>query len=121
MMKQRLIRHLLTAWLALAASPALAGDGVAVGVDPEAVARLNTTSRVLIAGADVSVGETIITGASGLVQIVFADQTRLVVGPHSTLLIETYLMANANTAQRLTVNALSGSFRFISGNSPKPA
>lgn len=120
-MKQRLIKHLLAACLALTAVPALAGDGVAVGVDPEAVAKLNATSRVLVAGADVSVGETIVTGAAGLVQIIFADDTRLVVGPRSSLLIETYLMATSNTAQKLTVNALSGSFRFISGNSAKPA
>jgi hypothetical protein len=69
----------------------------------------------------VSVGELIVTGAAGQVQIIFDDDTRLVVGPRSKLLIETYLMANANTAEQLTINALSGSFRFITGNSPKPA
>lgn len=121
-MKQLLLRHLLVVLLSSAASAAFAaGEGTAVGVNPDAVAQLNSTDRILEVGADVSVGERIVTGPSGQVQIVFDDDTRLVVGPHSALVIEAYLMASGNTAQQLTVNALGGSFRFITGNSPKPA
>lgn len=98
-----------------------AGEGTAVGVNPDAVARINSQDRILEAGTDVSVGEVIVTGPSGQVQIVFADDTRLVVGPSSSLKIETYLLASSNVAQKLTINALGGSFRFITGNSPKPA
>jgi hypothetical protein len=106
-----------------AAAPAVfaAGEGTAVGVNPDAVARINSQDRILQAGTDVSVGELIVTGPSGQVQIVFDDDTRLVVGPGSSLKIETYLMASSNVAQKLTINALGGSFRFITGNSPKPA
>jgi hypothetical protein len=122
MMKQLLLRHLLVVLLSSAVPAAFAaGEGTAVGVNPDAVAQLNSTDRILEVGADVSVGERIVTGSEGQVQIVFDDDTRLVVGPHSTLLIETYLMASSNTAQQLTINALGGSFRFITGNSPKPA
>ncbi len=121
-MKQFLLVHLLGLCLSLAAPAAhAAGEGTAVGVNPDAVARLSSTDRLLHVGTDVSVGEMIITGSSGQVQIVFDDDTRLVVGPRSSLLIETYLMATSNTAQKLTINALGGSFRFITGNSPKPA
>ena len=122
MMKQLLFRHLLVVLLSVAAPMAFAAnEGTAVGVNPDARAQLGAADRILEVGADVSVGELIVTGSSGQVQIVFDDDTRLVVGPRSSLLIETYLMANANTAQQLTINALSGSFRFITGNSPKPA
>lgn len=108
--------------LAASAPAALgAGEGTAVGVKPDAVARLNAQDRILEVGTDVSVGERIVTGPSGQVQIVFADDTRLVVGPGSSLVIETYLLASSNVAQKLTINALGGSFRFITGNSPKPA
>ena len=108
--------------LAASAPAALgAGEGIAVGVNPDAVARLNSQDRILQVGTDVSVGERIVTGASGQVQIIFADNTRLVVGPGSSLVIETYLLASSNVAQKLTINALGGSFRFITGNSPKPA
>lgn len=122
MMKQLLCRHLLVLLLS-AAAPAVfaANEGTAVGVNPDAVAQINSSDRILTVGADVSVGERIVTGASGQVQIIFDDDTRLVVGPRSALLIETYLMASSNTAQQLTINALGGSFRFITGNSPKPA
>jgi hypothetical protein len=121
-MKQFVLIHLLGLCLSLAASAAHAeGEGTAVGVNPDAVARISSADRLLHVGADVSVGEMIITGPSGQVQIIFDDATRLVVGPRSSLLIETYLMASENSAQKLTINALGGSFRFITGNSPKPA
>ena len=122
MMKQLLSKHLLVLLLSAATPMAFAAnEGTAVGVKPDAVAQFNSTDRILEVGADVSVGELIVTGSAGQVQIVFDDNTRLVVGPRSKLLIEKYLMANANTAQQLTINALGGSFRFITGNSPKPA
>ena len=122
MMKQLLFRHLLSVLLFASAPAAFAAnEGTAVGVRPDAKAQINATDRILEVGADVSVGELIVTGSAGQVQIVFDDDTRLVVGPRSALLIETYLMASGNTAQKLAINALGGSFRFITGNSPKPA
>lgn len=102
------------------AGPARSAEGQAVGVNPDALARFSGTDRILTVGADISVGEQVVTGPSGQVQIIFADQTRLVVGPGSALVIETYLF-NGNTAEKFAINALAGSFRFISGHSPKPA
>lgn len=119
-------RHLVAAIMAVAAvcivpATVARGEGTAVGVDPDAVAKVQTRERILQVGTDVSVGETIVTGPVGQVQIVFDDSTRLVVGPGSSLLVETYLLASSNTAQTLTVNALGGTFRFMSGNSAKSA
>jgi len=98
-----------------------ANEGKAVGVDPDAVARGGSGDRILVVGTDVSVGERVMTGASGQVQLVFLDDTRLVVGPGSSLLIESYLMRGGGSAERFAINALGGTFRFISGNSPKSA
>lgn len=122
MMRNRTLTHLLVISL-LGMAPAAfgAGEGTAVGVKPDALARLNTQDRTLAVGTDVSVGELIVTGPTGQVQLIFADQTRLVVGPGSSLLIETYILASSNRAEKLTINALGGSFRFITGRSPKPA
>lgn len=117
------MRRSLAACLALfiaASVPVLAAEGTAVGVNPDAVARLGSADRILEVGADISLGERIVTGASGQVQILFADQTRLVVGPQSALLIESYLMTGSG-ADKFAINALEGSFRFISGNGPKSA
>ena len=43
------------------------------------------------------------------------------VGPESSLLVERYLLKGDNTVSNFTVNALRGSFRFITGDSPKNA
>ena len=70
-----------------AASGALAdAAGSAQGVDPAAEARGGET-RTLVVGADIFIGDRIVTGASGQVQILFSDSTKLVVGPRSALLM----------------------------------
>jgi hypothetical protein len=121
-MKRRLFALVLAVSLAGSVPASFAeGEGTAVGVNPDAIAKLQSTERVLQVGTDVSVGETIVTGPAGLVQILFDDQTKLVVGPGSSLKVETYLLASSNSAQQITIDALGGSFRFITGNSPKPA
>ncbi|MET3925424.1 FecR domain-containing protein [Devosia sp. 2618] len=121
-MKQLFFTPLLALFLMICVPNAFAAnEGKAVGVNPDAVARVTSKDRILQAGSDVSVGETIVTGSSGTVQIVFADQTRLVVGPGSALRIETYLLASNNRAQKLAIDALGGTFRFVSGNSAKSA
>ena len=116
-----MMKHLVcaaSAFLFMLSSAYAAGEGSAVGVNPDAVSRLGNAERTLVVGADVSIGERITTGPTGHVQLLFKDQTRLVVGPRSTLEIETYLL-NGSNADRFAVNALAGTFRFISGNSPK--
>jgi len=106
----------------LAAAPVhavAASAGSAVGVNPAAAATLEGNVRTLVVGADVFLGELIETGARGQVQIVFADNTRLVVGPSSALVIEDYLIRNDGSAGKLAVDMLSGAFRFATGDSPK--
>ena len=102
--------------LALAAAP-----GTAVGVDPSADDTFGNSSRTLVVGADVSIGDTVVTGPTGQVQLLFKDQTRLAIGPNSSLLIEAYLLKDDATVGQFTINALSGTFRFITGTSAKSA
>ncbi len=118
-MRARLTGLLVLATLALAGAPALAASGKALGVDPAAEARRASEVRVLTVGADVAIGERIVTGPSGQVQILFDDRTELVVGPNSALLIEDYLLREDGSAGRLAVNALAGTFRFVTGGAPK--
>jgi hypothetical protein len=121
-MRQKVFSAVLSVGLSLIGAAAFAsGEGIAVGVNPDAIAKLQSEQRTLQVGADVSVGDTVVTGSAGQVQTLFDDQTKLVVGPSSSLLIETYLLASSTSAQKLTIDALGGSFRFITGNSPKPA
>ena len=95
--------------------------GKAVAVVQSASATGNNGSRTLKAGMPVSIGERIKTGRSGQVQLVFTDDTKLVVGPNSSLVIEAYLLRSKSTVSKFAVTALGGSFRFISGKSPKQA
>jgi len=105
---------LLTLGGAQAATPA----GKAVGVDPSATNLVGTTTKTLVVGSDVGLGDKITTGTAGQVQLVFSDDTHLVVGPSSSLVIESYLLrGNNKTVGKFAVSALSGTFRFITGKS----
>jgi hypothetical protein len=116
----KLVSRLISyAILLTAASGALADPaGQAQGVDPQAEARAAQT-RTLVVGADIFIGDRIVTGPSGQVQILFADNTRLVVGPRSALLIQDYLLREDGSAGRMVLDALGGTYRFVTGSAPK--
>jgi hypothetical protein len=78
------------------------------------------SGRALSAGSEIQEHDKISVG-SGNVQILFNDGTKLVIGSGSTLVIEKYLMKGGNTASNLSIDALRGTFRFITGNSAKKA
>ncbi len=79
-------------------------------------------SRTLSAGNAIFENDKITVGSGGNAQILFTDGTKLVVGPNSSLLINNYLMrGSSNTAQDFSIKALRGTFRFITGKSPKSA
>ncbi len=111
----------LAALLAGAAPlPALgAAAGSALGVNQAAAAARQGERLTLVVGADIFIGDRVETGPRGQVQILFADDTELVVGPSSALVIEDYLLRNDGSAGSLAVEMLSGAFRFATGNSAK--
>jgi hypothetical protein len=124
------MRHLIvglfavSSWAAMIGMPLAAtivDTGKAVGVAPSAVAQGNGGSRTLIVGADVALGEKVTTGRTGQVQLIFTDDTHLVVGPNSALVIESYLLRKDQSVGKFTVSALAGTFRFITGKSAKDA
>ena len=49
------------------------------------------------------------------------DNTRIVIGPNSRLRIDTFIFNPDYTAKNVTITAVKGVFRFISGNSPDGA
>jgi hypothetical protein len=75
----------------------------------------------LSSGGDIFIGQQIITGNAGQVQIVFHDNTHLVIGPASTLVISEYLLRGEQTVSKFVIDALGGSFRFVTGDSQKDA
>jgi hypothetical protein len=76
--------------------------------------------RGLRSGSPVYENDRLTTG-SGNIQIIFVDNTRLVVGPNSALVIDRFLLRGGNGAQKFSIDALRGTFRFISGNMAKKA
>ena len=95
--------------------------GTAVAVVQSATATGSNGKQTLEAGMAVSIGEIIKTGRAGQVQLVFTDDTKLVIGPNSSLVIEAYLLRSENTVNNFAVRTLGGSFRFITGKSAKQA
>lgn len=105
--------------LLAATQPALAASGTALGVDPAARLEGKEGSKTLVVGTDVFIGDRVVTDAKGLVQIRFSDRTKLVVGPRSSLVIEDYLLREDGSGGKFAINALSGTFRFVTGGAPK--
>lgn len=107
---------LATSTLAAAADPM----GKVVAVDGRPTASDSSGARPLAAGSDIFEGDTVTVG-SGNAQIELDDGTKLVVGPSSRLLMQSYLRRNQTSAKKVSVKALRGTFRVITGNSPKAA
>jgi hypothetical protein len=100
-------------------SAAFAAGGTALGVRPAANVEANATTKVLVVGDNLFIGDRVITAANGQVQIKFDDGTELVVGPNSSMLLEDYLLRSDGSPGKLAINALAGTFRFVTGSSPK--
>lgn len=102
---------------------ALAAPGMAASPIGKVVAVVGSptgSGRALSAGSAVYENDRLQTGR-GNIQIVFIDNTKLVVGPNSTLVIDRFLMRGGKSTQKFSVDALRGTFRFISGNMAKSA
>jgi hypothetical protein len=109
---------------------ALAGAGPLLAAEPsgEAVAVVQATAvdgaagnRPLTVKGPVFTGDVVKTDKGGEAQILFRDDTKLVVGPNSELTIDSFVFAGGATARQFTINAVRGAFRFITGSSQKQA
>lgn len=118
---QRMIAVALLLISNLVAGHAMAGAiGTVVATYGSASATGPGGSRTLAAGGQVFEHDKI-TVTAGNAQIQLLDGTKLVLGSNSALVLEKFLMKGGATAQNVSVDALRGTFRFITGNSPKNA
>lgn len=119
------MKHIRT--LALA-TIAIVGCGVhhSIAQEPsgEAVAVIQSTSvedlsgnRPLEANGPVFAGDLVKTDQAGRAQLLFRDETRLVVGPNSEVTIDRFLFTDQLTAREIAINAIRGTLRFITGKS----
>ena len=96
-------------------------DGIVVAVVQQAHIDAKTGKTILMPANPIYSGDRITTDTIGTAQIKFRDNTKLVVGPNSILVIDAFVFNKNDTARQVSINALKGAFRFISGNSPKDA
>ena len=109
----------MVGWLNVA--PAATPSGAVIAVVQSSQADGATGSRILSVEAPVYSGDKIITGLVGEAQIKFRDNTKLVVGPNSSMVIDAFVFSDNNTARQVSIDAVRGAFRFITGSSPKDA
>jgi hypothetical protein len=115
------IRIALAAVAAIAFAPVAYAqpDGIVVAVVQQAHIDAQTGKTVLMPANPVYSGDRITTDTIGNAQIKFRDDTKLVVGPNSALVIDAFIFNKDDTARQVSISALKGAFRFISGKSPK--
>ena len=100
---------------------AVEASGTAIAVVQATEALGETGKRILQTQGPVFSGDQIVTGPSGEAQVRFMDDTKLVVGPNSKMVIDAFVFAGNATAREVSINAVRGAFRFITGSSPKNA
>lgn len=111
-------------FLLLAVSPGQAiGQtiGTVVRVVPGATLERAGQAFGLTAGQGVASGDVISTDRRGQVQLLFADETRMAIGPNSSLAIDDIRLRKNGTARKFAVSAVAGGFRFLSGTSARSA
>lgn len=75
----------------------------------------------LRAGQSVESGDVISTDRRGQVQLLFNDDTRIAVGPNSSLAVDDIRFRQNGKARKFAVSAVAGGFRFLSGTSARSA
>ncbi|SLN67173.1 FecR protein [Ruegeria meonggei] len=102
-------------------SQLFANIGKVIGVKQGAEITRGGKSQPLRVGMDVQSGDSISTNRSGVVQLVFVDETKIAVGPNAKMTLDVTMLRGNKKAKNFAVQALGGSFRFISGKSKKRA
>jgi ferric-dicitrate binding protein FerR (iron transport regulator) len=94
-----------------------AGDiGAAVAVRNQVTGSRPGQERTLAVGNRVFQDERISTGATGVAQLMFTDQTTLSIGPRSQVTLDRYVYDPNQSAGDVAVTFTSGAVRFVSGS-----
>jgi hypothetical protein len=105
--------------IALVASVAQAAPkvGVAAAVKNNVQRVTGSGAQQLSVGADLYTSERIRTGEDSIAQILLLDKTTLTVGPRAEMTLDSFVYnPSQGGAGRVVLNAVQGTFRFISGS-----
>ncbi|MBX9829585.1 MAG: FecR domain-containing protein [Xanthobacteraceae bacterium] len=107
-------------WL-VAGAQAAPKVGVAAAVKNNVQRVTGSGAQQLNVGADLYTSERIRTGEDSIAQILLLDKTTLTVGPRAEMTLDNFVYnPSQGGAGRVVLNAVQGTFRFISG-SQKPS
>jgi hypothetical protein len=110
--------------LALSVSPAIAQSGTRAGVASAVRGSVQQISfrtpqagvgRDVTGGQEIFLGDRIVTGAGGGLQILLLDGTTFSVGPNSNVVIDEFVYNPANGEGHLSASITRGTLRVISG------
>ena len=80
---------------------------------------LGATQRTLKRGDGVFQNESIKTGKDAGAQLLFRDETALTIGPDSHVLLDKLVYDPDKKTGEMSIRAVSGAFRFVTGSGPK--
>jgi hypothetical protein len=86
--------------------------GTATSVKPEA---RGSVAGDLSANSGVHTNETVRTGSGGQADLQFLDNTKLSVGPTSTVRLDKFVYDPNKGTGAVTINATRGAYRFVTG------
>lgn len=114
------------ALLLLLAAPAAARFtpdeiGTTAAIKKRVTGTVADSERRLRKGDTIHQDERIVTAAESEGEFVLEDQTKLAVGPDSTLVLDKFVYDPARKNGAVVIKATKGAFRFISGKSDKSA
>jgi len=114
----------LLATLALTANShgqAAQNIGVAATVVNRMDGTVSSQRRTIGSGDQVFANEVVETPSDGKGQLLFLDETSLTVGPDSHLTLDKFVFDPSSARATVSMTAVRGVFRFISGSLPKQA
>ncbi len=109
--------------LALASAGAAAETriGSAAVVNNAVNGVIGTTQRPIKSGDGVFQDETVATGKEADAQLLFVDETTLSIGPESKVVLDKVVFDPDKKTGEVTIRAVSGAFRFVTGAAQKEA
>ena len=111
--------------LAVASGQAMAVERTTIGnartVVKTVTGTLDSDLRQIQLLDDIYHNETIETGDESATEFVFLDETKLALGPNSSLVLDRFVFDPATDTGSFVMTATAGVFRFVSGKLPKKA
>ena len=117
--RRKLLLLVAAGLMAATATAAHAADriGVASAVQRDVTGTLASQVRTLSPGNGVFGNERIATREKSTAQLLFLDETSLSIGPVSEVVLDRFVYNPGGTAEEVSVEAVKGAFRFVSGSS----